>query len=67
MLVSVLERGVSSVSKKFKLNKNSVIVKSWVIMIQTGSYTFNEVPDIFNLRQLVADILGIEEVEEVVE
>ena len=54
-------------SKKFKLNKNSVIVKSWVIMIQTGSYTFNEVPDIFNLRQLVADILGIEEVEEVVE
>lgn len=39
---------------------DSQIVRSYVILILAGKMTFDEVPNLFNLRQVVAEVLGIE-------
>ena len=38
-------------------NQNSKLVKDYVLLIQTGSKTINEVPDYSNLKEVVADVL----------
>jgi len=39
---------------------DSQIVRSYVILILAGMMTFEEVPNIFNLRDMVAQALGLE-------
>lgn len=39
---------------------DSQIVRSYVILILAGMMTFEEVPDLFNLREMVALALGLE-------
>lgn len=39
---------------------DSQIVRSYVILILAGKMTFEEVPDIFNLRDMVAQVMGLE-------
>lgn len=41
--------------------QDSQIVKSYVILILANKMTFDEVPNLFNLRSAVAAMLGIEE------
>ena len=39
------------------LNKESGLVKLWVKMVQGGAYTRDQVPKMFNLQEVVADVL----------
>ena len=38
-------------------NKESGLVKLWVKMVQDGTYTRDQVPKMFNLQEVVADVL----------
>lgn len=38
-------------------NKESGLVKLWVKMVQGGTYTRDQVPKMFNLQEVVADVL----------
>lgn len=40
---------------------DSAIVRSYVILILAGKMTYDEVPELFNLREAVAEALGLEE------
>jgi len=40
---------------------DSAIVRSYVILILAGKMTYDEVPNLFNLREAVANALGIEQ------
>jgi hypothetical protein len=37
--------------------KNSAIVQSWVTLILAGTYTQDQVPKLFNLQDVVAEVL----------
>ena len=39
-------------------NENSGLVKVWVELIEAGQYTLNDVPNLSNLRQVVAEVLA---------
>ena len=38
-------------------NKESGLVKLWVKMVKDGTYTRDQVPKMFNLQEVVADVL----------
>ena len=38
-------------------NKDSGLVKAWVILIKQGAYTIEQVPNLSNLREVVASVL----------
>ena len=38
-------------------NENSGLVKTWVSLIRQGTYTFNQVPNLSNLREVVKKVL----------
>lgn len=38
-------------------NKENGLVKLWVKMVQGGTYTRDQVPKMFNLQEVVADVL----------
>jgi hypothetical protein len=38
-------------------NENSALVKIWVRNVQEGNYTREQVPNLFNLRDVVYSIL----------
>jgi len=40
---------------------DSAIVRSYAILILAGKMTYDEVPELFNLREAVAKTLGLEE------
>ena len=40
--------------------KDSQIVKSYVLLILAGEMAYEEVPKLFNLREMVAEVLGLE-------
>lgn len=40
-----------------KFTKNSGLVKVWARQVQGGTYTRDQVPDIFNLREVVYAVL----------
>lgn len=42
-------------------DKNSKVVKAWVKLIQNGDRTLDEVPKLFNLREIVTEIIQEEE------
>ena len=52
----------------FKLTKESGLVKNvWVPLILNGTYTFEQCPNLFNLREVVQEVLeemGFFETEE---
>lgn len=39
-------------------NENSGLVKTWVDLIKKGQYTIEEVPNLSNLREVVAEVLA---------
>lgn len=41
-----------------KFTKNMQIVKSWVALVVGGIYTYEQVPKLFNLREVVAEVLA---------
>ena len=41
-----------------KFTKNMQIVKSWVALVVGGIYTYDQVPKLFNLRDVVAEVLA---------
>ena len=47
-----------------KFTKNHQIVKSWVALVLAGTYTVDQVPKLFNLRDVVIEVLS-EQVAEV--
>lgn len=44
-----------------KFTKASIVVKSWVGLVVKGIYNFNDVPKLFNLRTVVAQVLSEQE------
>lgn len=38
-------------------NENSGLVKTWVKLIQQGAYTLDQVPNLSNLREVVASVM----------
>lgn len=43
-------------TKKF-FNKNSAVVKSWVTLVTSGVYSIDKVPNLFNLKEVVQEVL----------
>ena len=41
-----------------KFTKNNQIVKSWVALVLAGTYTVDQVPKLFNLREVVIEVLS---------
>lgn len=41
-----------------KFTKNTRIVQSWVALVNAGTYTLEQVPNLFNLRKVVAEVLA---------
>ena len=37
--------------------KNSALVKTWVSLVLSGAYTKDEVPKLFNLREVVCEVV----------
>lgn len=44
-----------------KFTKKNPIVKSWVSLVLAGTYTIEEVPEIFNLREVVKSVIDTTE------
>ena len=42
-------------------DKNSKVVNAWVKLIQNGDRTLEDVPKLFNLREVVTEIIQEEE------
>jgi hypothetical protein len=38
--------------------KNSGLVKVWVGLVMAGTYTLEQVPALFNLREVVAEVIN---------
>ncbi|MBU5677920.1 hypothetical protein KQI88_15995 [Alkaliphilus sp. MSJ-5] len=58
MLKKVLNKIKRRVLSMFKLTKESGIVKNvWVPLILNGTYTFEQCPNLFNLREVVEEVL----------
>lgn len=41
----------------FKLGKDSAVVKCWVTLVMAGTYTIEQVPTIFGIREAVESVL----------
>jgi len=41
----------------FSFNKDSGCVKVWVTLIMNGTYTYEQVPKLFNLQECVKEVL----------
>lgn len=40
-----------------KFTKNSGLTKTWVSLVMCGVFTVDQVPNLFNLRTIVQDII----------
>lgn len=47
-----------------KFTKKHQIVKSWVSLVNAGVYQLEDVPRLFNLREVVAEVLNEQNTEE---
>lgn len=45
-------------------NKDSGLVKVWVKLVQNGTYTRDQIPKMYNLREIVAEILDEQAAED---
>lgn len=41
-----------------KFTKNSALAKTWVSLILMGVYTVDDVPNIFNLKSVVREVVN---------
>lgn len=60
-LLSALFLGTALIKKgifTMKFTKKHQIVKSWVALVVGGIYTYDQVPKLFNLRDVVAEVLA---------
>ena len=42
----------------YTFKKNHQIVKSWVALVLSGTYTVDQVPKLFNLHEVVIEVLS---------
>ena len=42
----------------YTFKKNHQIVKSWVALVLSGTYTVDQVPKLFNLQEVVIEVLS---------
>lgn len=40
-----------------KFTKDSALVKTWVSLVVSGAYTKEQVPKLFNLRDVVSEVV----------
>lgn len=45
-------------------NKDSGLVKVWVKLVQNGTYTRDQIPKMYNLQEIVAEILDEQAAED---
>lgn len=60
-LLSNLILGTALIKKgtfTMKFTKKHQIVKSWVALVVAGTYTVDQVPKLFNLREVVVEALS---------
>lgn len=60
-LLSNLILGTALIKKgnfTMKFTKKHQIVKSWVALVVAGTYTVDQVPKLFNLREVVVEVLS---------
>ena len=60
-LLSNLILGTTLIEKgtfTMKFTKKHQIVKSWVALVVAGTYTVDQVPKLFNLREVVVEVLS---------
>lgn len=60
-LLSNLILGTTLIKKgnfTMKFTKKHQIVKSWVALVVAGTYTVDQVPKLFNLRDVVIEVLS---------
>ncbi|CQR23756.1 hypothetical protein BN1356_02301 [Streptococcus varani] len=60
-LLSNLVLGTALIKKgnfTMKFTKKHQIVKSWVALVVAGTYTVEQVPKLFNLRDVVIEVLS---------
>lgn len=53
MLKNILRR----IKNMFTLTKDSGLTKVWVSLVVGGTYTYDQVPNIFNLKVAVGEVL----------
>lgn len=41
-------------------NEKSIVVRTWVNLVKKGVYTMEQVPDLGNLREMVALVISTE-------
>ena len=54
IVTSLIMKGIFTM----KFTKNHQIVKSWVALVLAGTYTVDQVPKLFNLREVVVEVLS---------
>ncbi|CYY63346.1 hypothetical protein [Streptococcus suis] len=60
-LLSNLILGTALIKKgtfTMKFTKKHQIVKSWVALVVAGTYAVDQVPKLFNLREVVVEVLS---------
>lgn len=56
---ALLTKGKIKMKKyTYTFKKEHQIVKSWVALVLAGTYTVDEVPKLFNLRDVVVEVLS---------
>lgn len=38
--------------------KDSILVKTWVSLVLTGTFTLDQVPKLFNLKNIVSEVVN---------
>ncbi|KYN77187.1 hypothetical protein A0J52_10015 [Clostridium sporogenes] len=56
-IINKIENIKRRVLDMFSFNKDSGCVKVWVTLIMGGTYTFEQVPKLLNLRECVKEVL----------
>lgn len=57
MIIKKAKRIYKMVKTKKFFTKNSSIVKSWVTLVTSGVYAIDKVPNLFNLKEVVQEVL----------
>ena len=56
-LTSKHKKGSMNMKRIYTFKKSHQIVKSWVSLVLSGAYSFEDVPNLFNLREVVGAVL----------
>lgn len=55
---ALVKKGIINMKKfTYTFKKEHQIVKSWASLVLAGTYTIEEVPNLFNLREVVTEVL----------